>query len=167
MAKYDERSNQRRADLQSRQLEESMSLDRRIGVAKNREMASIDDFYGPHKEVLESAIDDLNERLNGKGIRAALYRSIHGRRDQEELERYRATMRSIDERIGERTDAFDSRAFTAKQNLATRHDIQKEDLEMDINTPSIRPRSTGTTIGDMAISGFREPPRKIGKERSR
>ena len=167
MPKDDERSNKRRAELQSRQLDESMSLGRRISVAQGRETNTIDEFYGPHKEALQAEIDELNGRLTEKGVKAAVYRRFYGGRDREQLHRIRETMRSIDERIGERTDAFDSRAFTVRQNLSTRHDIQRENLEMDIESPSIRPRSRDTSTGDMVVSGFREPPRHSSKERSR
>ena len=153
--------------MQSRQLEESMSLERRIAIAQSRERGTIDEFYGPHREALQAEIDNLNDRLTEKGVKAAIYRRLYGSRDRKQLDRSRETMRSIDERIGERSDAFDSRAFTVKQNLSTRHDIQRENLEMDIESPSVRPRSRETSTADMVVSGFREPPRQSSKERSR
>ncbi|GAB5451171.1 MAG: hypothetical protein Hals2KO_14990 [Halioglobus sp.] len=167
MPKYDERSNKRRAELQTRQLEESMSLDRRIAIAQSRETDTISEFYGQQKVALQGEIDELNRKLTEKGVRAAIYRTIHGSRDRELLNRNRETMQSIDARIGERFDAFDSRAFVVKQNLSTRHDIQRENLEMDIENPSVRPRSRDTTTADMAVSGFREFPRQATKGRSR
>lgn len=167
MPKYDERSNKRRAELQTRQLEESMSLERRIAIAQSRETDTTAEFYGQHKETLQGEIDELNRKLTEKGVRAAIYRAIHGSRDRELLNRNRETMQSIDARIGERFDAFDSRAFVVKKNLSVRHDIQREDLENSLTNVPFRNSSDGRTIARIR-EPFRAPVRNMNtRTRSR
>ena len=54
MYKDDEKSNTRRADLQSRQLDETIAADWRISGELSREEALIDEFYGPSRDRLST-----------------------------------------------------------------------------------------------------------------
>jgi len=167
MYKDDEKSNVRRADLQSRQIDETIASDRRISGEISREEALIDEFYGPLRKALTSHIQEINEKLQQSGLQGMLYRAVQGHSARDDLEAAERSLEILDRRSSEMREKLRNNVFTKQENIALKHDIQRENLEMDIHSPTVKPRSHDVSPAAVVVDNGLSPDAGISKGRSR
>jgi len=167
MYKDDEKSNVRRADLQSRQIDETIASDRRLSGETSREEALIDEFYGPSRKALTSHIQEINEKLQQSGFQGMLYRAVQGRSARDDLEVAERSLENLDRRSGEMLEKLSNSILTKQENMALKHDLQRENLEMDIHNPSVKPRSHDVSTARVVVDNGLSPDAGMSKGRSR
>ena len=167
MYKDDEKSNVRRADLQSRQIDEAIASGRRISGELSREEALIDEFYGPPRKALTSQIQEISEKLQQRGFQGMLYRAAQGRSARDDLEVAERSLENLDSRSGEMREKLRNNALTKQENIALKHDIQREYLEIDIHNPSAKPRSHDVSSASVVVDNGLKPDAGMSKGRSR
>ncbi len=145
MKKLDEESNSRRALLQSRQIGEQISLDRRTTQMTHREEAVIRDAYGEVRDALKDDMKDIQRRLKQTGLQGWVYRMVNGRKDREMLANYQRSLDNVNGRIAERRHMVERRAIMMQQNLQVKQDLEKTSLEKMIERPDSTLKNGFTT----------------------
>ena len=137
MKKLDEESNSRRALLQSRQIGEQISLDRRAAQMAHREEGVIEDTYGASRDALKNDMKDIQQRLNQTGLQGWVYRTVNGRKDREILANHQRSLDNVNGRIAERRQMVERRAIMMQQSLQVKQDLEKASLEKMIERTDV------------------------------
>ncbi len=158
MSEENPSDNERRAQLQSRHIDEQIELGRRHDVRKNTEEENLQQFYYPFEEELQSRIETLlNYKLEQTGLRGYLYNYLHGLEAKEEIELAQKSLDNSRMRTQEKLNAVNLDTAEEKYQLECKQFGEFNALEVKLTKADI------PSEREYVLSEFRDAARDSDK----
>jgi len=135
MKKLDEYSNTRRAELQSRHLDEMLSLERSMDRRMHGHEKADNEYYGPYASAIRDEMREINRRNSDPGLFGFLRRALTGADEKDRLERLQLSLDSIEERLQARRTGMHMEVFEEKEALKLKQEMDRSELENELLPP--------------------------------
>ena len=127
--KFEEKANEKRAEMQSWQMDERIKMERRHGRAMNILMDQLKKYYGPEIERNKQIIANVEQRQQQGGL---WYRLFHARKDQQRADVARLNVQSGEDRIAMYRGKLAKEQQAEETQLTDRQRHQCDRLESQI-----------------------------------
>jgi hypothetical protein len=124
-----EKANEKRAEMQSWQMDERIQMERRHGRAMNILMDQLKKYYGPEIERNKQILANVEQRQQQGGL---WYRLFHARKDQQRADVARLNVQSGEDRIAMYRGKLAKEQKAEENQITDRHRNQWDRLERQI-----------------------------------
>ena len=137
MKKEHPRANEWRAKQQSRHIDETVDLDRKLDRRINRKEIELNEYYGPFIEQSDERIDQLNQKLDQKGVKGWAYHFFHGNEAKNEIDQIASSKSDALARKDEAMQSVKNAALEEKIHLQSQHWNETNHIEYAITNKAV------------------------------